>query len=171
MSLAAPVPELRTSRGTFWALVPVVLLVSSTTGIGVLSSIAAHDPGFALEQNYYQRAVHWDDAQAEAARNAQLGYHLALDVGEGSSGAELLVRLTDRAGVPLRGASVRVEAFANARSGDRRELALSERIAGTYGASLGAARAGLWEFRFVVVASGQRFTAVERADVPVRSLP
>jgi hypothetical protein len=164
-------PEPRTARGTFWALVPVVLLVASVTGVGTLSSIAAHDPGFALEKNYYQRAVHWDEQQAAWARNRRLGYRVALEVRESGSGVELVTQLTDHAGMPVHGATVRVEAFANARAGDRHEWTLVERALGTYTTPLAAARAGLWEFRFVVAAGGEEFTAVERAEVPARSLP
>ncbi len=163
-TLKAPV-EPRTRGGTFWALVPVGLLLASVGGVGSLSLIAAHDPGFALEKDYYQRAVHWDAQRAQWAQNARLGYRISLDVHRGKDGVELTTALTDHAGMPVRGASVEVEAFANARADDRRQWTLTERSAGTYGTSLGAPRPGLWEFRFVVTADGERFTAIERADV------
>jgi hypothetical protein len=159
------------STGTFWALVPVALLLASLFGVGTLSLIASRDPSFALEKNYYARAVSWEAQQAEWAENARLGYHVELDLPARSERPELKLRVTDGALAPLRGASVRVEAFANARSGERRELSLIEHDNGTYVAPLGVARPGLWEFRVTVVSHDGRFTTRLRADVPPRVHP
>ncbi|HEY3500315.1 MAG TPA: FixH family protein [Polyangiaceae bacterium] len=162
-------PELSKSRrGTFWALLPVVLLVSSLTGVLVMASIARSDPSFALESDYYQRAVRWDGQQLEWAENARLGYTIEAESVATSEGVELRATLRDRNGAKLEGASVGVEAFANARAADVRRLTLRESEAGAYAVGLGQPRPGLWEFRFSVVRDGKRFTQIVRADVPRR---
>jgi hypothetical protein len=159
------------SRGRFWMFVPVALLVASVGGVGSIAVIAARDPGFALEKNYYDRAVHWDRQQAQWAENDRLGYRLSLAVVPEDAGVELVARVADRTGAELHGANVGVEAFANARSAERRTLALAESPDGSYRASLGGARPGLWEFRVSVAHGGDRYTEVVRTDVARSALP
>jgi hypothetical protein len=146
-------------------MVPVVLLTLGVGGVVLLGSIAANDPGFALERDYYQRAVHWDRQQDEWAENRRLGYRLAAEIRRGASGVEVVARVLDGAGAPLGGAHVEMEAFANARAAARRTLTLVEAAPGAYHAPLGAARPGLWELRFTVVRGSDRFTEVVRVDV------
>jgi hypothetical protein len=152
-------------RGQGWAFVPVGLLVASTAGVGTLVGIAVRDPGFALETNYYDRAVHWDREREQVARNERLGYGVELSLLEEKDGIEIALGLTDRGGAPVPGAIITVEAFANARSGQRRVLRLVPGADGRYRAPLGAARAGLWEFRIEVLAGSERFTQVVRAEL------
>ncbi len=165
------IPSTSAGHPTFWMLVPVVLLGASVLGVGSIASVAARDPGFALEKNYYERAVHWDQQQAEWAENARLGYRLELGVVPVEHGAELVLQVVDRTGAALHGASVRVEAFANARSAERQTLELAEALDGTYRASIGDPRPGLWEFRCAVSQGGDRYTEVLRRDVTRSAAP
>jgi hypothetical protein len=165
------VSGVRAPKGTFWMFVPVVLLVASVVGVGSMASIAARDPGFALEQNYYDRAVHWDRQQAEWAEDARLGYRLSLSVPPAESGLDLVVRVADRTGAVLHAARVDVEAFAIARSAEHRTLELSQAPDGSYRAPLVNARPGLWEFRCAVTLGGERYTESVRAEVPRSALP
>ena len=59
--------------GTFWAWVPATLLGAMLLGLGTMAYIAIDDPSFALEPNYYDKAVHWDRSQAEARSSQALG--------------------------------------------------------------------------------------------------
>jgi nitrogen fixation protein FixH len=151
--------------------VPVGLLAATLAGLGTMASIAARDPGFALETNYYDRAVHWDREQAQWAENARLGFHVEAGFERAPHGNEVVARVTDRSGAPLRGAAVRAEAFANARAGERRSLELREQPDGSYRAPLGKARPGLWELRLSVERTGARFTHTARADLPAEPRP
>jgi nitrogen fixation protein FixH len=153
-------------RGTFWALVPVGLLLACLVGLLTMASIARDDPGFALEPSYYERAVRWERQQQERAENARLGYRIGVETLATERGVELRATLRDRSGAALTGSVVQVDAFANARAADRRKLTLREAPDGTYRAVLGAARPGLWEFRFDVVRGREHFTEVVRADLP-----
>lgn len=154
------------SRGLFWAALPVLLLGASLLGVGTMVSIAVHDPSFALERNYYERAVHWDRQREQEETNERLGYAATLRLRTVRDGVELELALADHRRVPLSGAEVKVEAFANARSGERRFLTLIPEADGRYRASLGRAQAGLWEFRLDVRAGGEHFTSTRRLDVP-----
>lgn len=154
-----------TGRGRFWAFVPVGLLAASLLGVGSMCSIAARDPAFALEKDYYQRAVQWNGEQAQWAENAKLGYRVDITSSPTPSGVELVARVLDRRNVPVRGAGVQAEAFANARAADRRTLPFIERNDGTYAASLPKPRPGLWELRVRVEQDGERFTKIVRTDL------
>ena len=158
-------------RGWFWAAVPAVLLAASLAGVGTMASLAARDPGFALEKNYYERAVHWDELEAQRLTNERLGYHLSLRTEAVSSGVEVVVRLDDRAGIALPDAEVAVEAFANARAANRERLVLRSAPDGSYRAALANARPGLWEFRCDVRVAGEHFTQVVRTDLRSEKQP
>lgn len=149
-----------------WAFVPVVLLVVSVGGMGAVAAIAADDPSFSLEPDYYQKAVAWDQHQAERAASARLGWKLeaALEL-EGPT-LRLVARVTAADGSPLSSARVQAHAFAIARASDLRELVFVERRPGEYTAELGRARPGLWEFRFAVEQGTLRYSTVTRAEVP-----
>jgi nitrogen fixation protein FixH len=154
------------STGRFWALFPVVLLGSSLLGLGTLASIAMRDPSFALERDYYQRAVRFEDEQAQRAENQRLGYQLELEVHPAADRARLVLTLSSKHGAPLPSASLRAEAFANARAADIREVEFRLGADGRYHAELDREVPGLWEFRVVVVNGPERFTAIVRRDVP-----
>lgn len=154
------------SSARLWALFPVALLGSSLIGLGTLASIATRDPSFALERDYYQRAVRFEEEQAQRAENLRLGYELALDVRGSSDKATIVLTLASKQGTALPNARVRAEAFANARAGDIRELEFRRDDDGSYRAELTRVTPGLWEFRCVVTSGAERFTAVVRRDVP-----
>src|SRR5450432_1832313 len=74
MTLATSLSKPKKRGSARWALVPVVLLASSFFGVGGMALVAIRDPNFALEPDYYQKALHWDQVQAQAANNQRLGY-------------------------------------------------------------------------------------------------
>jgi len=165
-------PDARTTgRGLVWAFVPVALLAASLIGVGTMSSIAARDPAFALETNYYDRAVHWDAQQAQWAENARLGYQVEVTSTPVAGGSELVVHVLDRQRQPLHSAVVRAEAFANARAAERTNLMFTERPDGAYAATLARARPGVWELRFQVEHAGEHFTANMRTELAPSSRP
>jgi hypothetical protein len=153
-----------------WAFAPIGLLLACVGGLATMASIAADDPSFSLEPSYYEKAVHWDEQQARKAESARLGWRLEARVETRPEGASLVARIDGSNGRPLRGATVRLEAFANARAGEVRHLRLEERKPGEYSTLLEAARPGLWEFRFEVELGADRYATLARADVP-RSEP
>jgi nitrogen fixation protein FixH len=164
-------PARTRSTGRFWALFPVALLGSSLLGLGTMASIATRDPGFALERDYYQRAVRFEEEQAQQVENARLGYQVSLEVVAAADGAELVVTLSSKQGAPLPEATLRAEAFANARAADVRELEFRRDAGGRYRAKLERGTPGLWEFRLVAVNGKERFTSTIRRDIAPGSAP
>ncbi len=156
-----------TPGGRIWALVPVALLGVMLLGLGTLAYIAIDDPGFALEANYYDKAVRWDESRAEQRASEALG--LSVSVAplvrstEGTSLIELSV-LT-KAGAPLAGATVSLEAFPNAFASRVQRFTLRESAPGVYVGKLVGAVPGLWELRCTVSRSGLDHHSVLRVDV------
>jgi hypothetical protein len=167
MTEATTAQDSATSRGVSWAWMPVGLLASMLTGLGFMASLAVSDPNFAVEKDYYSKAVHWERKQAQARQNQALGYQLTLpgEVTLAQSG-QLCFRaaLSDAQGRPLTGAKLSVEAFANAFSGEVRTAVLEEASPGLFHGMLPTRRGGLWEFRFLVEQGTERFTSVIRRD-------
>ncbi|MEO8900055.1 MAG: FixH family protein [Polyangiaceae bacterium] len=151
-----------------WALVPVALLVASTLGVGSMAVIAIRDPHFATEPDYYNKALHWDQTQAQAAENQRLGYVVELEprvVVDAAGRAMLQLGLQDATRAPVRGAVVKAVAFANAFSGDLSALEFRELAPGVYAAPLTARHLGLWEFRVTATSGTEHITQTLRRDV------
>jgi len=153
-----------------WAFAPVGLLLACVGGLATMASIAADDPSFSLEPRYYEKAVHWDEQQGEKAASARLGWRLQTELEPLRGGARLVAVIEGADGLPVAGARVKADAFANARARDVRHLNLEEQKPGEYSAALDSARPGLWELRFEVVRGADRYSKVVRSNV-TRSEP
>ena len=156
------------SRGWYWPVGIAALLVGSAGANIALLVITSRDTSFAVERNYYAKALAWDETMAQEARNEALGWRLGLEVepaGE-PTWTTVAVRLADRAGAPLEGAGITIEALHNARANTILTATLAPRGAG-YAAAMRLARPGLWEFRVRATRGGDVFTATVMRDVPV----
>jgi nitrogen fixation protein FixH len=128
------------------------------------------DPSFALESDYYRKAVSWD-AQRELDReSAALGWQAQLEASPAEHTTRLRVQLKDASGDALTGSSVRVQAFANARAARQFEVALAETAHGIYEGELPSPASGLWEFRLEAARSTARFAKSVRLSVESASL-
>lgn len=170
-------------RSSPWALFPVVLLGGLMSLVGTLVVIATRDPGFAVEPDYYQKAVDWDAQRALEARSAALGWKTSWRFDDGpratadgpsavddaapahARNARVTLELSDASGRPIEGAAVQVTALHNARANAQQALILSEFDAGRYAATWLVTRDGLWEFRLTVARAGDHFTATHRAEL------
>ena len=153
-------------RGTRWPVaVTAILGLTVAANIGLIT-IARQDPSFAVEENYYQRGLHWDDELAQRAHNEKLGWRLLATLApiERGRGAELRVALRDAAIAPIPDASIVVRAIHVARANDPVEVTLKPSGSGEYRALVPLERAGLWELRIAVHRGAELYTAVERLD-------
>ena len=157
-------------RGLLWVWLPVALLSLSFLGAITTAAIAVSDPSFAVEPDYYQKALNWDEHQAALERSARLGWKATLRIGAGVVGSEVVVELRDRSGGPVDGASVRLEAFHNARRAHVVAARMQPAGGGAYRAEMPLRRAGLWEFRLEARRSGDRFLHTARQDVELHAL-
>ena len=149
-------------RAWLWPAGLVALLVGSAAANIAFMLVATGDPSFAVERNYYQKALSWDETMAQAQRNVALGWTVAagLSPAEGGRGQmRLSANVTDRDGTALDGATLSVEAFHNARAGQVREAVLAP-VGDGYTSLLEGGRPGLWELRFRVTRGKAVFTQV-----------
>lgn len=147
---------------SYWAFAPVVLLGSLLTGLFVMVRLAVNDPGFAVEPNYYDKAVRWDEQRAQVAHSAELGWHASLTL---ATPGELSLSLSDGREHPISGAKVKLQAFHNGHAGEVLDLDLAQLAPGSYGAAFNPRRAGLWEFRITAELGSDRWTESLRRDV------
>ena len=155
------------SRGWYWPVGLAALLVGSAGANIALVVITSRDASFAVEPDYYAKALAWDETMAQQARNEALGWSLGLRVeptGERGRMA-VIVGLSDGAGAPLPGARIAIEALHNARASRVLTAILEPRGLG-YTALMPLARPGLWEFRVRATRGPDIFTATLMRDVP-----
>ena len=154
-------------RGMWWPISLAGVLATTVAANIWVAVIANDDPSFAIEPDYYRKAVDWDRRMAQEARNAELGWGATASLEPQRGGhARLVARITDREGRPLTGATVTVEAFASARANRMATVTLTpETTPGAYAATLDGARPGLWELRLRVVRGEQVFTRTLDQDL------
>ena len=150
--------------GSWWPPIIAGALAFHVISSLVVVYVATSDPSYAVEDNYYQKAVAWDEKRAQDRVNADLGWSLEFSVEPPTRPGEqpgLEVTLLDADGRPLAGAAVAVEAFHNARGDDIIRNVLTDAGDAVYRASLPMSRNGRWELRFTVSRGEDTFTYSE----------
>ena len=148
-----------------WAAAPAALLITLIgTQLAVLQAVL-HDPSFAIEPDYYQKAVDWDARTEEQRQGVAEGWTTDLALSQRGRLAELRVALTEATGAAITGARLSVTAFHNARASETQSVALEESTPGSYRGALAVTRPGLWELRVLVETRGVRYVTVFRRDL------
>lgn len=145
-----------------WWLLPFAVAVVPITANAYLLIRATGDPSFAVEESYYQKAVDWDAHMEELRRSAALGWQLDMRSANGA----VLVHLTDRAGAPVDGATVKLEAFAVARSRTPYRATLTEEGEGWYAWQRPPSPSGRWELRLRATRGDDLFVHTAKRDLP-----
>lgn len=91
------------NAGTRWVVAIVGLLAANLIAMGVLMG-AARSGHSQVIPDYYAKAVHYDDALDQAAKNRVLGWRVTP-----RWDGEFVADVVDRAGAPLIGASVTID--------------------------------------------------------------
>lgn len=154
------------SRATrLWPYAPAFLLCSLIgTQLLVLQAVL-FDPGFSVEADYYRKALEWDTQQEQARQRLELGWQLLLTTTSQQRSTQIEVQLVDREGVRVKGATLSVEAFANARSHFRLYQEFQAVGDGVYLARLAPTGTGLWELRIRVRAEGVDYVERVRREL------
>jgi hypothetical protein len=152
-------------KGSLWPWVIGAALALHVIGSLVVVAIATSNSSYGVEEDYYQKAVNWDDKRAQDRTNAELGWTLEFEVAPPQRPGEqptIEVRLTNNAGDPLADATVNLETFHKARSDDVIRIVIDAADeGGLYTARPTMRRNGLWELRFTVDHAGNHFTHTE----------
>jgi nitrogen fixation protein FixH len=147
--------------------VAVILVLAASAGSNIwVMFVAKADPAFAVEPEYYAKAVAWDARMAQERRNDALGWRAtaALTLARPGIPGRIVVRLTETDGRPVTGATIAIEAMHNARAAQRYEAALQPADDGTWAAAIDAHRPGAWEVRLTATRGAEHFTQALRID-------
>jgi nitrogen fixation protein FixH len=143
-----------------------VLILSAGSNIAVMV-VARQDKAFAIEPDYYEKALRWDDTMAQERRNLALGWDASatLVLARPGRAGQVDIVLSDPVGRAVDSAAVTVEAMHNARASQRYHASLTEGAPGTYHAAIDAHRPGEWEVRVTAQRGSDRFTSTLRLSV------
>lgn len=143
-----------------------VLAVTVVANLAILR-VASGPGASALEPDAYARAVAWDSTAAVRAASATLGWTASATISAAArGGARVRVVLVDRAGRPIDGAIVRVEAIHNREMRRvRGTLPAAASAEGAYEEALPLVRRGMWELRLDASRGNERFVASLRAEL------
>jgi nitrogen fixation protein FixH len=156
-------------QGRWWPVGIVTALGLTVFGNIWVAVIAKDDPSFAIEENYYQRALQFDAQRGVEQRSDRLGWSLVLEHGTASAaGTMLTVRLADSTGAPIADAAVQVRLTRVARSQQSFPVTLTA-AGGAYTAQVPVDAAGLWDVALEARRGPARFVAQRRLDVPAGS--
>ena len=145
----------RLSRAWVWPLAVVGMLSVSMTVCAITVIAAVGDPSYAIEDDYYQKAVDWDHSREVELASKDLGWRS--DATLTTSDGVLTVALNDGDGSPVSAASVRALVFHHARRGDAQDLVLRSQGDGRYTAMLNRPREGQWQVRIRASRGRDRF--------------
>jgi len=143
----------------FWPAVIAGALTLHVLAMAAMVYVATSNDSYAVEPDYYAKALAWDERRAQERHNAELGWRLDFAVVPADPGADPVLRasLVDADGAPVTGARVAVEAFANIRRDDVLTATLAPSPDG-YEIAMPMRGNGRWEFRFEVTRNQEVFT-------------
>lgn len=145
----------------------LVLSVGTSLSIVVASR---SDGGVQVVENYYQRAVQWDEAAAQQAASDALGWTARVDIRLPENREEYpIIELTvqDQNGQPVTDLQGAIRAFRPQQSQAVAEgtFATDPDHPGMYRLALPVRGSGLWDFEIVASRDTSRFQTVIRKEV------
>lgn len=155
--------------GMAWPIGITAILATSVVGNLIMMRVANDDPSFAIETDYYQRAVDFDTTMHQQSRSDALGWTASATIGEVSNGKGVLrVQLRGKNAEPVAADSVLAVAFFNGRANDREHLTLVRAPSDTSGIYLhdvAVAHAGQWVVMIDAWRGTEHFVETARVEV------
>lgn len=148
-----------------WPTAIVTVLVAQI-GFGIwMARVARDDPHFAIEPDYYARAVNWDSTMAQSRLDKALGWRASIAMARADvRSATVRLDLTDSTGTVVDADSVVAELLPVAHAGRIDTLALT-RDGSAYRATMPVAANGLWEAQVRAHRGSALFTAKLRTEL------
>lgn len=144
-----------------WMFFPVLILGWSVVLVVVTVRASLSGQGAAVERGYYEQAVDWESVQRQRAVNERLRWSVTPSFRRSPADPRrprLELAVTDRQGIPIERARVRVEAIPVLQVARGGAIDLVPTLAGRYEADLPASVAGQWEFRVRVEQGEEVYT-------------
>jgi len=136
--------------GRIWPMIVVGILGVSWVVCGITVYAALSDSSHAIEDDYYERAVSWDETMAARRASEALGWtaEVAVSAADPHTGKRwLTVSIVDASGAPVSLDGAEAVAFHHARRGEARAVTLRSTGTGTAAGELGVGADGLWQVR------------------------
>lgn len=162
----AHIPE-RRRAGRRWIAFITTLFLAQVAAVVLMIWIATSDRSFALEPDYYQKAMRWDDTSRMQRESDRLGWsvELRVDAHDDHGMRPITWRLVDEKQNPVDGAVFEAEWFHHARARERHTTAFENIGDGLYRAALRFERSGLYEFRIHATRGEQHFLRTVQHDI------
>lgn len=137
-----------------------VFIGLNVTIVGITIYLAHSDPTFAVEPDYYQQALRWDDTARRREHSAALRWTASASLARGHDPADgrLQVTLTGPSGEPLTDATLTAILFPSLHARDRQTPTLEPLAPGVYSAPVRVDTPGLWQCRLTATRAGELFT-------------
>ncbi|MGO9112390.1 MAG: FixH family protein [Thermoguttaceae bacterium] len=158
----------RPSRHLFWPIFLTSLISIHIVSVVVMVIVATHDRSFAIEPDWYQKGLHYEQSAQQQRENRRLGWSVLLNVSQpltGTNRRNVSCTVFDRAGKPVENATVDLVAFAHLRGSNRTSSVLLPHGGGAYAATLAFEDPGVWEFRLVITRRLETFTRIVRREI------
>lgn len=149
-----------------WPGIIFMFIGISFTLMSITLFLAVSDQSFGVENDYYAKAVAWDETAADRASSEALGWSAKVTLSESvdlSGKRAVMIELTDADGEPVEARASQFYAFHHARRGEAREFALARIAPGRYSAGAPLVRDGLWQLRLRF--ERDRDVFIDRVDV------
>jgi nitrogen fixation protein FixH len=145
-------------RGKVWVWPTIIVsLLLFQIGLSVGGAyMVMRGKSTVIEDDYYNKALHWDDYIAQEQASRKLGWTSDLAVRDGSGAQGVMghrtisVALNDSKGQPVDAATIHMVVFHHAHATDCHDVILHPVQPGVYQADVPMSYAGTWEFRFTV---------------------
>ncbi|MEO1718210.1 MAG: FixH family protein [Planctomycetota bacterium] len=126
------------------------LIGISLTLMSITFYLAVSDESFGVEEDYYAKAVSWDESAADLAASRALGWNVDVTISPDldlSGKRGVMVVLTDAQGEAVEAGVAPVFAFHHARRKQPVEFELARIARGRFSAGAPLERNGLWQVR------------------------
>lgn len=150
------------SRGLHWPVLVTLLFLGNIALAVTVIVISTGDPSFAVEPDYYDKALNWNDEIEQRTQNQRLGWSVRLaerpTILAGADHTDLTLVILDQDAEPIDNASMEIIALPVARA-DRAQSITGRTIgAGRYTARLTNPIPGKWQIRVRVAHNDHTFT-------------
>lgn len=159
--------EIAKPRGWGWPVFIVGLLGLNVLVVTITVIAASSDPSVAVEPDYYQKALAWDDDRDQRRDPGEDGIDVSIQLlpnPDRLTEGQVVVSLA-QAGGPIEHAQIEAEVFHFARSGERQSVRLVEQGPGVYAAPAALRREGNWEIRLRVQTQGRGYQFTRQVEM------
>lgn len=159
------------SPNIVWPLCIVLFLLGGMASAFRVVIASRTDGGVAVVENYYDKALKWNEASAARAASAALGWQQGLAIEADADQHRIEVAIRDAEGQPVEHLRVRLRALRPFQAEPEIDTDLTATgEAGVYAYTASRLAPGLWDFDLVAVRGDERFQAAQRMEVTTRSV-